>query len=65
MSARRLGGLQGRAADLSTVGSKRSEVDLRRWLMDPYQQKPTADMPALAMRESEARVLAAYLASLR
>jgi len=51
--------------DLSTIGSKRSEADLRAWLIDPYLQKPTAHMPALSMRESEARALAAYLASLR
>jgi cbb3-type cytochrome oxidase cytochrome c subunit len=51
--------------DLSTIGSKRSEAYLRAWLMDPYLQKPTAHMPALSMRESEARALAAYLASLQ
>jgi cbb3-type cytochrome oxidase cytochrome c subunit len=51
--------------DLSTIGSKRSEGYLRAWLMDPYLQKPTAHMPALSMKESEARALAAYLASLQ
>lgn len=51
--------------DLSTIGSKRSEADLRAWLMDPYLQKPTAHMPALSLKASEARALAAYLTSLR
>jgi cbb3-type cytochrome oxidase cytochrome c subunit len=51
--------------DLSTMGSKHSEAYLRAWLIDPKKQKPTAHMPALSMRESEVRALAAYLASLR
>jgi mono/diheme cytochrome c family protein len=51
--------------DLSTMGSKHSEAYLRAWLIDPKKQKPTAHMPKLSMSESEARAVAAYLASLR
>jgi len=53
------------APDLSFVGAKHSEAYLRRWLMDPQQQKPSAHMPKLELSETEARALAAYLASLR
>lgn len=53
------------AADLSKIGSKRSEEYLRRWLEDPKAQKPTAHMPKLALTKGESRALAAYLASLR
>ena len=53
------------AHDLSHIGSKYSEADLRLWLRDPVKQKPTAHMPRLALTEDEIRALAAYLASLR
>ena len=53
------------ATDLSHVGSKSSVADLARWLRDPAAQKPTAHMPKIAMSESEAQALAAYLGSLR
>lgn len=53
------------APDLTHVGSKYNLADLTRWLEDPSAQKPTAHMPRIALSESEARALAAYLASLR
>jgi len=53
------------AADLSKIGSKRSEEYLREWLQDPAAQRPTAHMPKLALTKDESRALAAYLASLR
>jgi mono/diheme cytochrome c family protein len=53
------------ATDLSHIGSKYDVVYLTRWLENPVAQKPTAHMPKIAMSESEAKALAAYLASLR
>jgi mono/diheme cytochrome c family protein len=53
------------ATDLSHVGSKYDVTQLARWLESPVAQKPTAHMPKIAMSESEAKALAAYLASLR
>jgi mono/diheme cytochrome c family protein len=53
------------ATDLSHVGSKYDAAYLTRWLENPTAQKPTAHMPKIAMSESEAKALAAYLASLR
>jgi hypothetical protein len=53
------------ATDLSHVGSKYNVAYLTRWLENPAAQKPTAHMPKIAMSESEAKTLAAYLASLR
>jgi len=53
------------ATDLSHVGSKWNVAELTRWLKDPTAQKPTAHMPKIAMSESEAQALAAYLGSLR
>ena len=51
--------------DLSRVGFKYRESYLVQWLRDPSVQKPTAHMPKIAMTESEARALAAFLASLK
>jgi mono/diheme cytochrome c family protein len=53
------------ANDLSHVGSKYDLAFLTRWLRDPSAQKPTAHMPKIALSETEAEALAAYLASLR
>jgi mono/diheme cytochrome c family protein len=53
------------AMDLSHIGSKYSVADLTRWLRNPAAQKPTAHMPKIAMPESDAQALAAYLGSLR
>jgi mono/diheme cytochrome c family protein len=53
------------ATDLSRVGSKYNLAYLTRWLENPAAQKPTAHMPKIAMPESDAKALAAYLASLR
>jgi mono/diheme cytochrome c family protein len=50
------------AADLSHIGSKYSYGDLTRWLHDPSAQKPTAHMPKIALSDTEANALAAYLA---
>jgi len=52
------------APDLSHIGSKYSVGGLVRWLTDPTSQKPNAHMPKIAMSESEAQALAAYLGSL-
>src|SRR5512143_2271243 len=53
------------ATDLSHVGSKYNVTELTSWLRDPAAQKPTAHMPKIAMPESDAQALAAYLGSLR
>ena len=53
------------AADLSHIGSKYPQAYLAQWLRDPASQKPTAHMPKIALSETEARALAAYLSSLR
>jgi mono/diheme cytochrome c family protein len=53
------------APDLSHIGAKYGFAGLTRWLRDPSVQKPTAHMPKIEMSETEARALAAYLASLR
>ena len=52
------------APDLSRVGRKYREGDLTRWLMDPSAQRPMRHMPKLELSETEARALAAFLASL-
>jgi mono/diheme cytochrome c family protein len=52
------------ATDLSHIGSKMSVADLTRWLENPAAQRPTAHMPKIAMPESDAEALAAYLGSL-
>jgi mono/diheme cytochrome c family protein len=53
------------ATDLTYVGTKYSEAQLRAWLSDPASQKPTAHMPKLTLTEAEITSLAAYLRSLR
>jgi len=53
------------ATDLSHVGAKYDRAYLTRWLKDPTAQKPTAHMPKIALTDTEAQALAAYLASLR
>jgi mono/diheme cytochrome c family protein len=53
------------ATDLSHVGSKHDLAYLTKWLRYPSVQKPTAHMPKIALTETEARALAAYLAGLR
>lgn len=53
------------AYDLSHIGRKYTEAELRAWLRDPKQQKPNAHMPRLALTEEEIRALARYLSSLR
>jgi mono/diheme cytochrome c family protein len=53
------------ATDLSHAGSRYDLAYLTNWLRDPSVQKPTAHMPKIALTESEARALAAYLAGLR
>jgi mono/diheme cytochrome c family protein len=53
------------ATDLSHIGAKYNVTYLTGWLRDPSAQKPTAHMPKIALSESEAQTLAAYLASLR
>jgi mono/diheme cytochrome c family protein len=53
------------ATDLTRVGTRHTEPALLQWLRDPASQKPTAHMPRIAMRDADARDLAAYLASLR
>ena len=53
------------APDLSTIGPKHSEANLRAGLEDPKLQKPRAHMPKIELSESEVRALAAYLASLK
>jgi cytochrome c553 len=52
------------APDLSRVGRKYRESDLGRWLIDPLAPRPMRHMPKLELSETEARALAAYLASL-
>jgi cytochrome c oxidase subunit 2 len=51
--------------DLSRVGNKYPEGYLRRWLMDPEAQRPTAHMPKLELQQTEAQALAAWLATLK
>jgi len=53
------------APDLSKIGSKYSEADLRAWLSDPKAQKPRAHMSKIDLSKTEIDALAAYLASLR
>ena len=53
------------ASDLSHIGAKRDQAYLTGWLKDPSMQRSTAHMPKIALSESEARALAAYLGSLR
>jgi cytochrome c oxidase subunit 2 len=53
------------ANDLAQVGSKYTESYLRQWLREPQQQKPRAHMPKIEMTETDARAIAAYLASLK
>jgi cytochrome c551/c552 len=50
--------------DLSRVGRKYREADLARWLTDPLAPRPMRHMPKLELNETEARDLAAFLASL-
>jgi len=52
------------APDLSRVGRKYREDDLARWLTDPSAPRPMRHMPKLELSETEARALAAFLASL-
>ena len=51
--------------DLSHLGVKRSEADLKAWLRDPAMQRPAAHMPKLELTEEQIGVLAAFLASLK
>ena len=51
--------------DLSHLGGKRSEADLKAWLRDPAMQRPAAHMPKLELTEEQIGVLAAFLASLK
>ena len=51
--------------DLSYIGARRSEGDLRAWLRDPAMQRPAAHMPALELTTQQIETLAAFLASLR
>jgi mono/diheme cytochrome c family protein len=53
------------ATDLTHVGGRYSEKQLRSWLADPAVQKPTAHMPKLTLNAAEINSLAAYLATLR
>jgi cytochrome c oxidase subunit 2 len=53
------------AHDLSHIGRKYTASDLANWLRDPARQKPSAQMPRLALTEEEIQALARYLASLR
>jgi cytochrome c oxidase subunit 2 len=50
--------------DLSRAGRKYREADLARWLMEPSAPRPMRHMPKLELSETEARALAAFLASL-
>lgn len=50
--------------DLSHVGAKRAEAELKTWLRDPAMQRPAAHMPKLELTEAQIAVLAAFLASL-
>ncbi|MNL90283.1 Cytochrome c oxidase subunit 2 precursor [compost metagenome] len=38
--------------------------NMRQWLMDPQQIKPGSAMPALGLREQDARDIAAFLQTL-
>jgi cytochrome c oxidase subunit II len=53
------------APDLSHAGGKYSEGELARLLRDPALHRAGAHMPKLELSETEARGLAAYLASLK
>ncbi len=50
--------------DLSHLGGKRSEAELKTWLRDPAMQRPSAHMPKLELTEDQIGALAAFLASL-
>jgi cytochrome c553 len=52
------------AQDLSRAGRRYRESDLARWLNDPSAPRPMRHMPKLELSDTEARDLAAYLASL-
>jgi cbb3-type cytochrome oxidase cytochrome c subunit len=51
--------------DLSRIGLRYSEDYLRRWVLDPEAQRPTAHMPRLELEPRQATALAAFLSSLR
>lgn len=53
------------APDLSRVGLRHREADLLRWLRSPADQRPMRHMPDIALTESEAQALAAFLTTLR
>jgi mono/diheme cytochrome c family protein len=53
------------APDLSRVGAKYPGRDLEEWLADPRKHRPHSHMPRIQLTETEVRLLAAYLRSLR
>ena len=53
------------ALDLGKIGAKHDRAYLERWLHDPKEQRPTAHMPRLALSETDAAALAAYLSTLK
>jgi cytochrome c oxidase subunit 2 len=50
--------------DLSHIGGRRSEGELKVWLRDPAFVRPAAHMPALELSAEQIGALAAFLASL-
>ena len=51
--------------DLTRVGVKYGERQLRRWLRDPEGERPGAHMPLLELTPSDIEALAAFLATQR
>lgn len=49
--------------DLSRVGKRREEAWMARWLVDPQKVRPGTSMPNMGLKDSEARAIAAYLAT--